>query len=125
MWHTGNAVLVDSANSVVHNTPNNRFAFVQGKYGNSGNGHLESPLIVQNLDERRELKFSYWKADPQPILDICLQDTSRQTLNCVDSIIGPGQQQWIRRTIQLPKSDFPFRVSLLKLLRRNFILMFR
>lgn len=129
IWHTGNAVLVDSANSVIHastnpeNNVNNRFAFVQGKYGSSTGGHLESPLITHGLDAHNELKLSYWKTDPQPILDICLKDSMDQSLNCIDSIIGPGQPQWVWRSIELPKADLPFRVSLF--LNRIFFFLFK
>lgn len=106
---------MDSANSIVHTSVNNRFAFVQGKFDSPMGGQLESPLIRNGLNALNELKLSYWKTDAHPIMDICLKDASDEALNCIDSIIGPGQPQWVQRSIELPKTDLPFQVGFLTL----------
>ncbi|KAI1730751.1 MAM domain, meprin/A5/mu domain-containing protein [Ditylenchus destructor] len=132
LWHTGNAVLVDSANSVVPRSSfmqmdknginNNRFAYVQGHFGNPTEAAIESPILGKSnntnneksiwIEQHNDLKLSYWKANTSPTLDICLKDEADDELNCIDSIQGPGQQQWVRRSVELPKSEMPYRVVL-------------
>uniref|UniRef100_A0A915EJ03 MAM domain-containing protein n=1 Tax=Ditylenchus dipsaci TaxID=166011 RepID=A0A915EJ03_9BILA len=129
LWHTGNAVLVDSANSVIRSPsqpfsypfksknggalPNNRFAYVQGQ-GAKGptEGAIQSPLLEaeDGMVEHQDLKFSYWKANASPTLDICIKYNADEELRCIDSIQGPGQNQWIRRAVELPLNELPFRV---------------
>uniref|UniRef100_A0A915LG02 MAM domain-containing protein n=1 Tax=Meloidogyne javanica TaxID=6303 RepID=A0A915LG02_MELJA len=46
IWKTGNEVLVDSVNYVIHSSSGgDRFAYVQGHYGSPLEGKLSSPLI--------------------------------------------------------------------------------
>jgi hypothetical protein len=100
-----------------------RFAFVQGRYGAPTEGSLRSPLVHDRLllggeqpqqqqQNRRLLRLTYWKASVSPSLDICLEEETGQPLRCVDSIQGPGQQQWVRRSVELPAEERPFRVVL-------------
>uniref|UniRef100_A0A914GSX3 MAM domain-containing protein n=1 Tax=Globodera rostochiensis TaxID=31243 RepID=A0A914GSX3_GLORO len=114
LWHNGNAVLVDAANSLVHSTggAENRFAYVQGRFGAPTEGSLRSPLVVDRLEMPGELTLSYWKANASPSLDICVEEDEEEPLRCVDTIQGPGQQQWVRRALELPRAQKPFRVVL-------------
>ncbi|KAI3420274.1 hypothetical protein GPALN_003588 [Globodera pallida] len=114
LWHNGNAVLVDAANSLVHSTggAENRFAYVQGRFGAPTEGSLRSPLVVDRLEMPGELTLSYWKASASPSLDICVEEDEEEPLRCVDTIQGPGQQQWVRRALELPRAEKPFRVVL-------------
>lgn len=127
IWHTGNAVIVDSSNFVISsvkklnnsNSAKNRFAYVQGKFGSSSEGSLESIIISDNIKHLKELKLLYWKVLPLPTLDICIKNTFHDSLNCIDSITGPGQHQWVRRSINLPPSELPFKVCLFYFINYN------
>lgn len=144
IWHTGNAVLVDSVNSVVrssnggegkfffifgknllHFHTGDRFAFVQGRYGAPTEGTLRSPLVHDRLGQRRLLRLTYWKAAVSPSLDICIEEDSGEPLRCIDTIQGPGQQQWVRRSVEVPAEERPYRVVLRarNLLAGNFYFM--
>lgn len=120
IWHTGNTVIVDSTHFFMPLTINsdnftnlkNQFAYVQGKFGLLSEGIIESPIISDNLSNIKELKLLYWKVLPLPTLDICIKNTLHDSLYCIDSITGPGQDQWIQRSINLPPSKTPFKVNL-------------
>lgn len=47
-----------------------RFAFVQGRYGSSSEGAIESPEMAPTASGSTELKFTYWKVAVNPILDV-------------------------------------------------------
>ncbi|KAE9553028.1 hypothetical protein FO519_003747 [Halicephalobus sp. NKZ332] len=107
LWRIGTEVVVDSVNSI--SKEDDSFTYVQGQYGTPSTGSLESPKIIPTRN-RKEFKFSYWKAASTPILDICVKESSAYELNCLDSISGPGQQQWIRRTVSIPVMAVPYRI---------------
>jgi hypothetical protein len=105
-----------------------RFAFAQGRFGAPTEGALRSPLIHDRLRQNRLFRLTYWKASASPSLDICLEEMAEEPLHCVDTIqgrgiiyeyihflgeiIGPGQQQWVRRSVELPAEERPYRVVL-------------
>ncbi|KAL3125917.1 hypothetical protein niasHT_009446 [Heterodera trifolii] len=114
LWHNGDAVIVDAANSLVHSAGGvvNRFAYAQGHFDSPTEGSLRSPLVVDRLEEPGELTLSYWKASASPSLDICVEEDELEPLRCVDTIQGPGQKRWVRRAVELPKARKAFRVVL-------------
>ncbi|CAD5205460.1 unnamed protein product [Bursaphelenchus okinawaensis] len=110
IWHTGNAVLVDSAHSIIKpGKSNDRFAFVQGQFGSS-EGQLVSPILRTAPGMTNQLRFSYWKSAFEPILDICLKYITEDRLDCIDAIIGGGEEKWVKRALDLPSSSEPFSV---------------
>uniref|UniRef100_A0A7E4VUU4 MAM domain-containing protein n=1 Tax=Panagrellus redivivus TaxID=6233 RepID=A0A7E4VUU4_PANRE len=111
LWQTDNAVIVDSVNSITSSADgDDGFAYVQGGLGAPSMGSLESPELEPQ--GKKELKFAYRKTASTPILDVCLKPSKSFDLQCIDSISGPGQQQWIRRTVPLPTMTKPFRIVL-------------
>ena len=122
LWRIGTEVIVDSVNSIskggnkfcikiylINKPLDDSFTYVQGQYGSPSTGSLESPEITPT-NNKKEFKFSYWKAASTPILDICVKESSAYDLDCLDSISGPGQQQWIRRTVSIPVMAVPYRI---------------
>uniref|UniRef100_A0A1I8BXT5 MAM domain-containing protein n=1 Tax=Meloidogyne hapla TaxID=6305 RepID=A0A1I8BXT5_MELHA len=110
IWKTGNAVLVDSVNSVIHSSSGgDRFAYVQGHYGSPTEGKLKSPLISS---DKKLLRFNYWKVSNTPSMDICFVKEEKNKLieECIDSIQGLGQNEWILRIIELPKEEKNFKI---------------
>ncbi|CAD5208360.1 unnamed protein product [Bursaphelenchus xylophilus] len=110
IWHTGSTVFVDSAHSIIKpGKSNDRFAFVQGQYGSS-EGELISPILRTAPGMTNQLRFSYWKSAFEPILDICLKYIAEDRLECIDAIVGGGEEKWVKRTLDLPSSSEPFSV---------------
>ncbi|KAI6208692.1 MAM domain and Concanavalin A-like lectin/glucanases superfamily domain-containing protein [Aphelenchoides besseyi] len=110
IWHTGNAALVDSVNSIVKPGLDDRFAFVTGHVDAASEGSLESQILRNAPGITNQLQFSYWKAAFGPILDVCLKTVVDSRLECIDSITGAGAQQWTQRTLTLPRLNEPFKI---------------
>nr|CAD2188755.1 unnamed protein product [Meloidogyne enterolobii] len=110
IWKTGNEVLVDSVNYVIHSSSGgDRFAYVQGHYGSTLEGKLSSPLISP---DKKLLRFNYWKLSNTPSMDICIEkeENENKIEKCIDSIQGLGENQWILRMIELPKEEKNFKI---------------
>ncbi|CAK5076234.1 unnamed protein product [Meloidogyne enterolobii] len=110
IWKTGNEVLVDSVNYVIHpSSGGDRFAYVQGHYGSPLEGKLSSPLISS---DKKLLRFNYWKLSNTPSMDICIEkeENKNKIEKCIDSIQGLGENQWILRMIELPREEKNFKI---------------